>query len=89
MIQNKNTNQNEKLLQIMHSFGAWVLTMATLVCATKADRQPRVTLSNIAPVYAQVDPVNDWARKNSENETVHMQTRLDVGLRYNVVAGKK
>lgn len=82
-------NKNRIVKTVVHSIGAWILMAATVLSATRIDRQPRIVMNNVVPVYAQVSPINDLARKDSETETVHMPSKFDIGVRLNAISGKK
>jgi hypothetical protein len=82
-----NTDSTKKV--ITTALSAWILTLATLVASVHTIRQ-QVAVSTMRPVYAYAD-ANDniWNRNDNENETVHMPTKFDVGLRITAISGKK
>lgn len=74
---------------IATSLSAWVLALATLVASVHVIRQ-QVTVNTLRPAYAYADnDENLWNRNDNENETVHMPTKFDVGLRISAISGKK
>lgn len=85
--------QQNKTKIWLTSIGAWILTLATLIGTTKFSkefvRQP--VIANAVPsihTFIGIDS-EQWSRNDNENETVHMPTKFDVGLKIAVVAGKK
>lgn len=74
---------------LLTSLSAWVLTLATLVASVHAIRQ-QVVVSAMRPAFAYADNgENLYNRNDNENETVHMPTKFDIGLRVTAVSGKK
>lgn len=90
MLTLKTNIQKEQLHQLATCLGAWALTLATLVGATEAVREPVAVLANEQSTIVHNDPHgNDMARRESENETAHMAARYDVGLRIARISGRK
>lgn len=74
---------------VLTALSAWVLTLATLIASVHAIRQ-QVVVSTMRPAFAYADyGENLYNRNDSENETVHMPTKFDIGLRITAVSGKK
>ena len=74
---------------LLTALSAWVLTLATLVASVHAIRQ-QVVVSTMRPAFAYADNgENLYNRNDNENETVHMPTKFDVGLRIAAISGKK
>lgn len=74
---------------VLTAIGAWVLAIATLFASVHTIRQ-QVAVSMMRPAFAYAsDDENLWNRNDNENETVHMPTKFDVGLRIAAIAGKK
>jgi len=75
------------------SLGAWTLTLATIIGTTKFSRElvRQPIIANATPsiqAFAGAES-EQWSRNDNENETVHMPTKFDIGLRSAVVSGKK
>ncbi|HSW80267.1 MAG TPA: hypothetical protein VLG47_05815 [Candidatus Saccharimonadales bacterium] len=89
--QNKQANQ-DKLKNNLTIAGAWIVALVTLAAAadmSRTAREPRA-VSSVHPVYAFADNgVNQWNRNDNENETVHLPTKFDIGVRINAVSGRK
>ncbi len=74
---------------VLTSLSAWVLTLATLVASIHAIRQ-QVVVSTMRPAFAYANNgENLYNRNDNENETVHMPTKFDIGLRVAAISGKK
>ena len=83
------TEQSPSAQVILTAVGAWVLAIATLFASVHMIRQ-QVAISTMRPAFAYAnDDESQWNRNDNENETVHMPTKFDVGLRIAAVAGKK
>lgn len=68
------------------------MTLATLASSTDASRYMRqpVTVNFMKPAYAYANADESlWARNDSENETVHLPTKFDIGLQMATVGGRK
>ena len=74
---------------VLTALSAWILTLATLVASVHAIRQ-QVVVSTMRPAFAYADEgENLYNRNDNENETVHMPTKFDIGLRIAAISGKK
>lgn len=74
---------------VLTALSAWILTLATLVASVHTVRQ-QVVVSTMRPAFAFADGgENLYSRNDNENETVHMPTKFDVGLRIAAISGKK
>ena len=83
------TDQHNSAKVLATALGAWVLALATLVASVHVIRQ-QVAVSTMRPAYAYADnDENLWNRNDNENETVHMPTKFDIGLRIAAISGKK
>lgn len=75
---------------ILTSLSAWVMATATLIGLTQHDERRQGVVNSTRPAYVFVDEnSNNWNRNDSENETVHMPTKFDVGLHITAVGGRK
>lgn len=82
-------NQTAKSKVMLTILGAWLLTITTLVASVQVIRQ-QVVVNTARPAYAVADVGgNLWNRNDNENETVHMPTEFDIGLRSAAISGKK
>ncbi len=85
-------NQENKLKNNLTIAGAWIVALVTLASAadmSKLAREPRA-VSSVHPTYAFADSgVDQWNRNDNENETVHLPTKFDIGVRINAVSGRK
>jgi hypothetical protein len=83
------TDQQNPSKVLLTALGAWVLTLATLLGSTYTIRQ-RVVVNTMRPAYAYATNDDDlWNRNDNENETVHLPTKFDIGLRIAAISGKK
>jgi hypothetical protein len=74
---------------VLTALSAWILTLATLVASVHAVRQ-QVVVSTMRPAFAYADAGDNlYNRNDNENETVHMPTKFDIGLRIAAISGKK
>lgn len=74
---------------VLTALSAWVLTLATLVASVHAVRQ-QIVVNTLRPAFAYADSgENLYNRNDNENETVHMPTKFDIGLRIAAISGKK
>ena len=84
--------QENKTKVLLTAISAWVLALATLASSTdlsRISRQP-VVVNFARPTYAYANAdENIWARNDSENETVHLPTKFDIGLQMATVGGRK
>jgi hypothetical protein len=74
---------------VLTALSAWVLTLATLVASVHVVRQ-QVVVSTMRPAFAYADEGESlYNRNDNEDETVHMPTEFDIGLRIAAISGKK
>jgi hypothetical protein len=91
---NSKTKTHQKSLSVPYStiatsIGAWIMAIATLIGMTEIGHNP-VAVLNTQPSYTPAGHSLDlWTRKDSENETVHMATKYDVGLKIPGIAGRR
>jgi hypothetical protein len=89
MPSNTNIRQKNNYKAFATALGAWLVAFATLFGAADISRQP-VVVNMMRPAYAYVSPgLNLWSRNDSENETVHMPTKFDIGLQTAAVGGHR
>jgi hypothetical protein len=68
------------------------MMLATLIGSLQISRTSRepVVVNTVRPVYSYVNAgFDDWNRNDTENETVHLPTKFDVGLHITAVTGRK
>ncbi len=87
----KNDTPNQTSL-LLTAIGSWAMMLATLISSTQISRNVRqAAVVNIArPAYSFVNTGFDsWNRNDTENETVHLPTKFDIGVRSTAITGKK
>jgi hypothetical protein len=88
-----NTIKERKDYSAATIIGSWVLVLATLVSNFTHDERrakAQAFINPVKPVYVYVHADNQpVSRIDNENETVHMPTKFDIGLKMNAVSGKK
>jgi hypothetical protein len=92
MVSKINTYQKNQTNIVLTAIGAWAMTLATLIGSTQISRESRqpVIVNSVHPAYSYVNTGFDlWNRNDNENETVHLPTKFDIGLRSSIIAGKK
>lgn len=89
MLTLKTNIQKERLHQLATCLGAWALMFGTFIGMADVAREPAVVLATDDPAAHSNFDANELLRKESENETVHMPTKYDVGLRMNAISGRK
>lgn len=83
-------NRNIAYSTIFTAVGAWLMAVATLIGMTEINREPVALVNSGASHYMTVNDVSNlWTRKDSENETVHMPTKFDIGLRIPGITGRQ
>lgn len=83
------TEQSPSSKVVLTAISAWVLAVATLFASVHTIRQ-QAAVSTMRPAFAYAnDDESLWNRNDNENETVHMPTKFDVGLRIVAISGKK
>jgi hypothetical protein len=84
---NKENNFSAKLMIV----AAWVMMAVTLIGTidiVRSARQP-VVVNTVRPAFSYADDgFNLWNRNDNENETVHLPTKFDVGLRIAAISGR-
>ena len=66
------------------------MALATLIGMADVAHEPRAVVNVIRPAYASIsDASHLWNRGDNENETVHMPTKFDIGLRIPGIAGRR
>lgn len=88
MITKTNNHQKNTYNVIATAIGAWAMTLATLIGMTDLTRQIPVIVATGNSAFITPNPTDLWTRKG-ENETVHMPTKFDIGLRMPGVTGRK
>jgi hypothetical protein len=75
-----NTCQENKTKVLLTALSVWAMAFIMLFGASDVTRQPAV-VNMTRPAYAYINPgLNLWSRNDTENETVHMPTKFDIGL---------
>lgn len=93
MLKHKYQNQNIQFKVIGTAIAAWLMAFTTLFIGGTEylGREPMAVVNTVNPVYAMVtnQPNQLWSRNDNENETVHMPTKFDIGLRTPAIAGHR
>lgn len=67
----------------------WVMAFATLIGSSDIERRVPVLVSTSSTGNIGQATFNQtWARNDTENETVHMPSKFDVGLRMPGITGR-
>lgn len=71
------------------SLVAWLLIFTMVLGVSKTSRGPVATVNTVNPVYAMAsnEASHTMTRSDNENETVHMQSKFDTGLRAAGITG--
>ena len=89
-IKKHHKKHKDAINKVLTSIGASMIAIATLISTTDVSRLGRDAIVTLNPAPAFANPAAvQWARNDSENETVHMPTKYDIGLRIAAVTGKK